>query len=144
MMQNEHRGNLAQVANTTLPLKVSGKVSHGDKRGRLLGFPTANLVSEQLLGLDYGVYASTTRIKGVTPRVLSSITSYGTRPTFEGEEARVETHIFDFDGDIYGEEIEVCLTNFVRSELRFKTTEDLVNAMKQDVAIVRALISCNH
>lgn len=139
--QNEQIENSGKTTNATLPFKVSGAVSLGDKRGHLLGFPTANLVSAQIVGLAYGVYASTTRITGRSPKEFASVTSYGTRPTFEGEEARIETHIFDFDGDIYGEVIDVCLTDFVRCELRFETEEDLVKAMTQDVSVVRSLIS---
>ncbi|AUR01595.1 riboflavin kinase [Phaeobacter inhibens] len=90
MTQNEQIENSGKTTNATLPFKVSGAVSHGDKRGRLLGFPTANLVSAQIVGLAYGVYASTTRITGRSPKEFASVTSYGRRPTFETEEDLVK------------------------------------------------------
>lgn len=82
---------------TELPMDLRGRVAHGDKRGRVLGFPTANLNARA--SLAYGVYASQTRIAG-TETVWPSVTSYGTRPTFDGADQRIETHILDFQGDI--------------------------------------------
>lgn len=125
-----------------LPMNLRGTVAHGDKRGRVLGFPTAN-VNAALPGMGYGVYASETRIEGVN-KVWRSVTSYGTRPTFAGEDQRVETHILDFKGDIYGREIEVRLLAFIRAELRFNSVDELVETMKDDVEKVRALASCTH
>lgn len=121
---------------TTFPMDLRGTVAHGDKRGRTLGFPTANLNGG--VPLPYGVYASQTRIVG-DEKVWPSVTSYGTRPTFDGEDQRIETHILDFQGDIYGREIEVKLLAFIRPEQRFTSVEALVAAMKGDIAAVRAL-----
>jgi riboflavin kinase/FMN adenylyltransferase len=120
-----------------LPLTLRGLVAHGDKRGRVLGFPTANLNSP-LPDMAYGVYASETRISG-DEKVWPSVTSYGTRPTFDGADQRIETHILDFQGDLYDREIEVRLLTFIRQELRFSTVDDLVAAMQADIEQVRAL-----
>lgn len=123
-----------------LPVNVRGTVAHGDKRGRVLGFPTANLNSS-ITGMAYGVYASETRIAD-DDRVWLSVTSYGTRPTFDGEGQRTETHILDFQGDIYDREIDVRLLAFIRPEMRFSSVDDLIVAMQNDVEQVRALALC--
>jgi riboflavin kinase/FMN adenylyltransferase len=124
----------------TLPISLRGTVAHGDKRGRILGFPTANINGE-IAGMEYGVYASQTRIVG-DDKVWLSVTSYGTRPTFAGADQRIETHILDFQGDIYGREIEVQLLSFVRPELRFTSVDELVTTMHSDLEQVRALTAC--
>lgn len=120
-----------------LPMNLRGTVAHGDKRGRVLGFPTANL-NASLPEMAYGVYASETRIEG-EETVWKSVTSYGTRPTFEGADQRIETHLLDFQGDLYGKEIEVRLLAFIRPELRFSSVDDLVETMHNDIKQVRAL-----
>lgn len=124
---------------TELPMDLRGRVAHGDKRGRVLGFPTANLNARA--SLAYGVYASQTRIAG-TEKVWSSVTSYGTRPTFDGADQRIETHILDFQGDIYGREIEVKLLAFIRPELRFESVDALIAAMQGDIEAARAINAC--
>jgi len=120
----------------TLPMNLKGVVAHGDKRGRVLGFPTANL--NAAAPLAYGVYASQTRIAG-SDQVWPSVTSYGTRPTFDGADQRIETHILDFAGDIYGQEIEVKLVAFIRAELRFDNVDALITAMQGDIEQARAI-----
>jgi riboflavin kinase/FMN adenylyltransferase len=120
-----------------LPMTLRGTVAHGDKRGRVLGFPTANLNSP-LPGMAYGVYASETRIAG-EDKVWPSVTSYGTRPTFAGADQRIETHILDFQGDLYDREIEVRLLAFIRPEQRFSSVDDLVTTMQGDIEQVRAM-----
>lgn len=121
---------------TTLPMDLRGIVAHGDKRGRVLGFPTANL--NGAAPLAYGVYASQTRIAG-DEKLWPSVTSYGTRPTFDGADQRIETHILDFQGDIYGREIEVKITAFIRPELRFTSVDALIEAMHGDIEQARAI-----
>lgn len=130
-------------ASDTLPertpflLAVRGVVQHGDKRGRQLGFPTANLTDPLPEELAFGVYASETEICGSSGGVYRSVSSYGTRPTFEGTGSRLETHILDFHGDIYGRTIAVRLSRFIRAERRFDSVADLVAAMSRDVEAVR-------
>lgn len=123
---------------TALPMALRGTVAHGDKRGRVLGFPTANL--NCAAPMAYGVYASQTRIEE-GEKVWPSVTSYGTRPTFKGADQRIETHILDFTGDIYGCDIEVKLVAFIRPELRFSSVDALVAAMQADIEQARALIA---
>jgi riboflavin kinase/FMN adenylyltransferase len=120
-----------------LPMTLRGTVAHGDKRGRVLGFPTANL-NCVLPDMACGVYASETRIVG-EDKVWPSVTSYGTRPTFAGADQRIETHILDFQGDLYNREIEVRLLAFIRPELRFSSVDDLVTTMQGDIEQVRAM-----
>jgi riboflavin kinase/FMN adenylyltransferase len=122
---------------SALPINLRGTVAHGDKRGRVLGFPTAN-INAGIPGMTFGVYASETRIVG-EDTVWPSVTSYGTRPTFEGADQRIETHILDFQRDIYGREIEVRLRAFIRPELKFTSVDELIATMQQDLAQVRAL-----
>lgn len=119
-----------------MTLTLKGIVAHGDKRGRVLGFPTANL--NAAAPMAYGVYASQTRIAG-SDKVWPSVTSYGTRPTFEGADQRIETHILDFAGDLYGKEIEVTLMSFIRAEARFDSVEALIEAMQGDIEKARAI-----
>lgn len=121
---------------TKLPMELRGTVAHGDKRGRVLGFPTANL--NGAAPLAYGVYASQTRIAG-SDTVWPSVTSYGTRPTFDGDDRRIETHILDFQGDLYGREIAVTIMAFIRPEQRFDNVEALIAAMQGDIADARAI-----
>lgn len=122
---------------TNLPVTLRGTVAHGDKRGRVLGFPTAN-VNSPLPGMAYGVYASETRIVGHEKTWLS-VTSYGTRPTFNGADQRIETHILDFQGDLYDREIEIRLLTFIRPELHFSSVDGLVETMRNDIKQVRGL-----
>lgn len=122
-----------------LPMTLRGTVAHGDKRGRVLGFPTAN-INGCASDMAHGVYASETRIAGAE-ELWPSVTSYGTRPTFAGADQRIETHLLDFQGDLYGCAIEVRLLAFIRPELRFSSIEELVASMRNDIAQVRALSS---
>ncbi len=121
-----------------LPVRIRGVVAHGDKRGRGLGFPTANLISGIPVGLDNGVYASETVILGDMSKTYASVTSFGTRPTFDGADRRIETHILDFHEDIYDREIEVSLLVFLRPERRFASVKDLVAAMRDDIIATRS------
>lgn len=121
------------------PLTVQGIVKHGDKRGRLLGFPTANLTDEMPSDLAFGVYASETRISGKPGLRYRSLSSYGTRPTFDGAAPRLETYLLDFAGDLYDQEITVEILDFIRAEMRFNSVNELVAAMQQDLAAVQQM-----
>jgi riboflavin kinase / FMN adenylyltransferase len=119
------------------PTIFRGTVAHGDKRGRVLGFLTANLNSP-LPGMGCGVYASQTQIAG-EGKVWPSVTSSGTRPTFDGADQRIETPILDFQGDLYGRDIEVRLIAFIRQGLGFSSVDELIAAIQGDIEQVRAL-----
>ena len=96
---------------------IDGVVVHGYERGRKIGFPTANLATENELFPPHGVYATTVTIDGIIRR---SITNIGVRPTFDGPgDVSVETHIFDFDRDIYGTRLRLAFVQRMRAERAF-------------------------
>jgi riboflavin kinase/FMN adenylyltransferase len=114
------------------PPEVEGVVVRGDGRGRELGFPTANLdVPEQLLVPPDGVYAGS----ALDRRAAVSI---GTNPHFDGVERRVEAHLLDFDGDLYGQRLIVEIWSPIREQRRFDSLEELVAAIGDDVERTRA------
>lgn len=113
---------------------LSGKVIHGDARGRTLGYPTANqLADKSLIVPKYGVYETRVNVSGKSYKGVSNI---GIRPTYRADEALCETNIIDFDGDIYGENIEVELVRYLRGEIHFDSAESLINQMKLDCSEV--------
>jgi riboflavin kinase/FMN adenylyltransferase len=118
---------------------LRGKVITSDKRGRALGFPTANLDTEPRQALPgNGIYATITQVSG--KRFLSA-TNVGTRPTFGPGEKTVETHLLDYQGDLYGKEIKVEFVQKVRDEQRFPSAEELKTQMRQDVQEVHAILA---
>lgn len=118
------------------PWFVTGKVVHGDQRGRDLGFPTANLSLGGDCRLRHGIYVvAFTRADGT---VHEGVASYGRRPTFDNGAPLLETFVLDFAGDLYGEEVTVTFLAWLRPELRFESVEALMAAMQDDVAAARA------
>ena len=116
------------------PPEVEGIVVRGDGRGRELGFPTANLdVPEGLLVPPDGVYAGWTRDK-------RAAVSIGTNPHFDGVERRVEAHLLDFDGDLYGDRLVVELWSPIREQRRFDSLDELVAAIDADVGRTRGVV----
>ena len=112
------------------PFSFEEKIVHGDKRGRTIGFPTINQAyPRELVCPKYGVYSGYTEVGGKTYR---SITDIGHRPTFKTEYVIAETYLFDFKGDVYGEKARVHLCDFIRSELKFNTLEELEKALCSD------------
>jgi riboflavin kinase/FMN adenylyltransferase len=118
---------------------LSGQVVSGDKRGRNLGFPTANLdlKPEQALPGD-GVYATITHTDDDS---LPSVTNIGIRPTFGGSKRVVETYILDFEGDLLRQELTIDLVDKLRDELRFNTVEELKAQMIKDVEQARQILN---
>jgi riboflavin kinase/FMN adenylyltransferase len=117
---------------------VSGKVVRGDGRGRMIGFPTANLeVWEELVIPLNGVYAGWATVRG---QRYAAVTNVGTRPTFDGVSVRVEPHLLDFDDDIYGEALCVTFEERLRAEQKFSGIDALRAQLKQDVAAARAAL----
>lgn len=112
---------------------VSGVVVHGDKRGRLIGFPTANLTCHRSLYVpNFGVYQTRTIWKNSH---YESITNVGRTPTFKTDDlVKIETHIFDFDKEIYDQEIEVEFLKFIRSERKFSGVEEIKSQISLDIA----------
>ncbi len=118
---------------------IRGEVSHGDKRGRTIGFPTANVALGRHLEPARGVYAVMVRLAdGSTHRGVANI---GRRPTVaDGMQSRLEAHLFDFDGDLYGQEISVALHDFLRAEQKFADFAALRTQIALDAETARAVL----
>ncbi len=124
----------------TRPFAIRGIVEHGDKRGRTIGYPTANLGVENYLRPRYGIYAVTGRILA-TGEVLQGAANIGNRPQFEPPKELLEPFFFDFKGDLYGQEIEVAFHHYLRGEAKFDSLEALIEQMDRDCAEARRLLS---
>jgi len=116
----------------TRPFAVEAPVQHGDKNGRLLGFPTANMDLGKYLRPRYGVYA----VRGRLPdgRLLDGAANVGIRPQFEPPKELLEPHFFDFAEDLYGQTIEVEFHTFLRPEGKYESLEALTAQIAQDCA----------
>ena len=120
------------------PWFVSGEVVHGDKRGRELGYPTANLRLDPSCGLRHGIYA--VRV-GVDGRRYDGVASFGRRPMFDVGTVLLEAFLFDFSGDLYGRTIDVAFIDWIRHELTLDSIEALVRRMDEDSRIARAALA---
>jgi riboflavin kinase/FMN adenylyltransferase len=125
----------------TRPFAIRGVVQHGDKVGRTIGYPTANLGLENYLRPRYGIYAVTGRLLagGVE---LHGAANVGIRPTFDPPKELLEPYFFDFNGDLYGQEIEVGFHRFLRPEAKFDSLEALQVQMARDCDEARAILNC--
>jgi riboflavin kinase/FMN adenylyltransferase len=133
---------------------MRGRVAHGDKRGRSIGFPTANLPLHRRVSPLSGVYAVAVRDldgerlpaarpeAGVErrPGLWPAVANVGHRPTVEGQDVRLEVHLFDFDGDLYGAHLEVEFRLRLRGEQRFESFEALQAQIGRDAAAARAYL----
>lgn len=126
----------------TRPFAISGIVEHGDKRGRTIGYPTANVTIDNYLRPKYGIYAVTGRLLA-TGQVLHGAANIGIRPQFEPPKELLEPYFFDFSGDLYGQEIEVAFHHFLRGEAKFDSLEALIEQMDKDCAEARRLLSAS-
>ena len=124
----------------TRPFAIRGIVEHGDKNGRKLGYPTANLSIESYLRPKYGVYAVTGTILS-TGETLKGAANIGIRPQFDPPKELLEPHFFDFSGDLYGQEIEVAFHHFLRGEAKFAGLDELMAQMEKDCDEARRLLS---
>lgn len=122
----------------TRPFTISGEVIHGDKNGRLLGYPTANIDMGQYLRPKYGIYA----VKGHMPdgRILDGAANLGMRPTFDPPKELLEPYFFDFAEDLYGQTIEIELHHFLRGEAKFDNLDDLKTQMAHDCEQAKILL----
>ena len=117
------------------PFGFSSRVIDGDKRGRVLGFPTINqIIPEELAMPRFGVYQSVVTVNG---EKFKGVTNVGKRPTVGTEKILSETHILDFDRDIYGENVDVRLIKFIRPEKKFSSFDELARQIKSDAKEVR-------
>jgi riboflavin kinase/FMN adenylyltransferase len=124
----------------TRPFAIRGIVEHGDKRGRAIGYPTANLALGTYLRPRYGIYAVMGRILATGER-LKGAANIGIRPQFDPPRELLEPYFFDFSGDLYGQEIEVAFHHYLRGEAKFASLEALVEQMDKDCAEARRLLS---
>lgn len=117
---------------------VTAPVAHGDKRGRELGYPTANMLLDAHCGLAYGIYAVRARVKG---RVIDGVASFGSRPTFDNGLPRLESFLFDFAEDIYGEAMTVEFIARIRGEEKFASIDALIARMAEDVREAKRILA---
>ena len=130
-----------ELANTFLGYTffITGKVGRGDKIGRTIGYPTANIVVEETYKLvpDDGIFSAKVIVKGVTYKGMAYI---GTRPTINGITRNIEVNIFDFNEEIYGEEVKMQFFNFVRGDIKFNNLDELIVQLGKDKDDVLALL----
>ncbi|MBI3433882.1 MAG: bifunctional riboflavin kinase/FAD synthetase [Proteobacteria bacterium] len=120
------------------PWFVTGDVVQGDRRGRDLGFPTANLRLDPACGLRHGIYAVRATVGG---KRHDGVASFGRRPMFDTGAVLLEVFLFDFSADIYGQAIDVAFVAWIRPEMHFDTIEDLVRRMQEDTRIALAMLA---
>lgn len=120
------------------PHSIRGIVVHGDARGRTIGFPTANILLDGRLEPARGVYA--VRVRLPDGALANGVANIGQRPTVGGLVSRLEAHLSDYAGDLYGETLDVALLHFLREEEKFPSFEALKAQIAQDAAAARALL----
>jgi riboflavin kinase/FMN adenylyltransferase len=116
------------------PWFITGEVIHGEKRGRDLGYPTANIRLDKNCGLKHGIYA--VRV-GDGDRRINGVASFGRRPTFDNGAPLLEVFLFDFKGDLYGKSLDIAFIAFIRDELKFDGATALIRQMADDAARAR-------
>ncbi len=117
------------------PYTISGRVAHGDKLGRTIGFPTANLALKRQVIPVGGVFAVEVICSGKT---FPGVANVGVRPTLSGTQARLEVHLFDFSGDLYGQQVKVLLRHKLREEQKFASFIALKEQIERDALAARA------
>jgi riboflavin kinase / FMN adenylyltransferase len=132
-------GQVAEAAELLgYPWFVTGEVVHGDKRGRELGYPTANIRLDPACALRHGIYA--VRV-GVGEKRYDGVASFGRRPMFDTGAILLEVFLFDFSGDLYGRVLDVAFLAWIRHELNFETIDDLVRRMDEDSRLARLALA---
>jgi riboflavin kinase/FMN adenylyltransferase len=117
------------------PYSLSGKVTHGKKLGRQLGFPTINIKMGSKTLIVKGIFA--VMVKGIDNRVLQGVASLGTRPTVNGVDSILEVYILDFNQDVYGYSVEVDFLHKIRDEKKFDSLEELTVNIEQDIVLAK-------
>lgn len=123
----------------TRPFTVRGTVQHGDKNGRKLGFPTANVDMGNYVRPLYGIYAITGRL--ADGRVLKGAANIGIRPSFDPPKELLEPHFFDFAEDLYGQSVDVEFRHFLRGEAKFDSMDALIDQIAADCDQARSLLA---
>ncbi|MEW6999571.1 bifunctional riboflavin kinase/FAD synthetase [Colwelliaceae bacterium BS250] len=119
---------------------IIGRVVHGDKQGRNLGFPTANVLLKRCVSPVSGVYVVRVSALG---QIFNGVANIGSRPTVNGIRQQLEVHIFDFNTDLYGQQIEVALLKKLRDEQRFASLDELISQIAKDCEQARAFLPTN-
>lgn len=122
------------------PFTIAGKVLHGDKKGRTIGFPTANVLLKRCKAPVNGVFAV---IVSVADKRYSGVANIGHRPTVNGQRSQLEVHIFDFSDDVYGQFISVALVSKIRQEMKFDSFELLHQQIQKDALEAKSLLSAS-
>lgn len=134
------QGNVSEAAGLLgYRWNICGEVIQGKKLGRTLGFPTANIVLPESMKLTNGIYA--VRVRRENGTIFDGVSSFGRRPTFDNGHELFETYLFDFDDNLYGENITISLFGYLRGEEKFSSAEALVEQMNKDKAEARSLLS---
>ena len=120
------------------PFSIAGKVLHGDKKGRTIGFPTANLKMKRVKVPVNGVFAVQVTIKNQT---YAGVANIGHRPTVNGQRTQLEVHLFDFDQNLYGQFISVALVHKIREEMKFDSFEQLHQQIQQDAKKAQQMLA---
>jgi riboflavin kinase/FMN adenylyltransferase len=120
------------------PWFITAEVTHGDRRGRELGYPTANLRLAADCGLKHGIYAVRA---GVGERCYDGVASFGRRPMFDAGGVLLEVFLFDFSGDLYGATIDVAFIDWIRPEFKFDSVPALVRRMGEDARLARTALA---
>jgi riboflavin kinase / FMN adenylyltransferase len=120
------------------PYFVTAQVVHGDKRGRELGYPTANLRLPPDCGLKYGVYAVRVSVGGT---LYGGVANFGRRPMFDSGAVLLEVFLFDFSGDLYGAALDVAFISWIRPEMNFASVEELIRRMDDDSRHARTALA---
>jgi riboflavin kinase/FMN adenylyltransferase len=121
------------------PFAIEGEVVHGDKRGREIGVPTANVRLGDYVRPKFGIYAVRTRL--ADGRVFDGVANLGVRPMFESPEPLLEVWLFDFDGDLYGQAIETELVAYIRPEMKFDGLEALKAQIDEDAGRAKSILT---
>ena len=120
------------------PYAVTGRVAHGDRRGRTIGFPTLNIPVRRYRSALRGVYA--VKVSGLEERELDAVANLGTRPTVDGRVVVLEVHVFDWSGDVYGRCVDVSFVAKIRDERKFDTFDALKGQIGRDSARAREVL----
>ena len=122
--------------------EIEGRVQDGDKRGRELGYPTANIALSAILLPAFGIYAIRAGIdRGAETQWHDGVANLGIRPMFESKTPLMEAHLFDFSGDLYGEHLRVALVDYLRPELKFDSIAALKTQMDEDARRARVILA---
>jgi riboflavin kinase/FMN adenylyltransferase len=130
----------AATAMLGYPWFVTGSVIHGEKRGRDLGYPTANMRLDSAAALRHGIYAVRVELDG---QRFDGVASFGRRPTFDNGAPLLETFLFDFKGDLYGKTLDIAFIGYIRAEAKFDSLDALIRQMDDDSARARATLAAN-